>query len=106
MDLATLVEDADNSIRHNSTHVLRHYLKDKPVPARSLRARAHNFVLPPKDNRNFVSRALYEALCPSVQLVVVLSIFFFISKLTYLVFPFLKFYCVRRGFFFNKRILD
>ena len=50
-DLAILVEDADtkllNSIRHNSTHVLRHYLIDKPVPARSLRARAHNFVLPP-----------------------------------------------------------
>jgi len=68
-NLATLVEDADtklfNSIRHNSTHVLRHYLIDKPVPVRSLRARAHNFVLPPKDNRNFVSRALYDVLCPS-----------------------------------------
>jgi len=68
-DLATLVEDADtklfNSIRHNSTHVLRHYLIDKPAPVRSLRARAHNFVRPPKDNRNFVSRALYEAICPS-----------------------------------------
>src|SRR6218665_3912603 len=41
--LATLVEDADtklfNSIRHNSTHVLRHYLIDKPVPVRSLYAR-------------------------------------------------------------------
>jgi len=24
--------------------------------------RAHNFVLPPRDNRNFVSRALYKAL--------------------------------------------
>src|SRR6218665_1892890 len=39
-DLATLVEDADtklfNSIRHNSTHVLRHYLIDKPVPALQL----------------------------------------------------------------------
>ena len=68
-DLATLVEDADtklfNSIRYNSTHALRHYLIDEAVPALSLRARAHNFVLPPKDNWNFVSRALYEALCPS-----------------------------------------
>jgi len=66
-DLATLVEDADtklfNSIRHNSNYVLRHYLVDKPVLVRSFRARAHNFVLPPKDNRNFVSRSLYEALC-------------------------------------------
>jgi len=41
------------------------YLIDKPVPAHSRGARAHNFVLLPKDNRNFVSRALYEALCPS-----------------------------------------
>ena len=36
-DLATLVEDADtklfNSIRRNSTHVLRHYLVDKPSPS-------------------------------------------------------------------------
>src|SRR6218665_3289927 len=65
-DLATLVENVDtklfNSIRHN---ILRHYLRDKPVPVRSLRAKAHNFVLPHKDNRNFVSKALYEALCPS-----------------------------------------
>jgi len=60
-DLATLVEGADaklfNSIRNNSTHVLRHYLIDKPVPVRSLGAKAHNFVLQPKDNINFVSRA-------------------------------------------------
>src|SRR6218665_365120 len=48
--LAIMVEDADNTIRHSSTHVLRHYLIDKPVPACSLLARAHNFVLPPKDN--------------------------------------------------------
>ena len=43
-NLATLVEDADtklfNSIRHNSIHVLGHYLADNPVPVRSLRARA------------------------------------------------------------------
>jgi len=38
---------------------VRPYHFFKPVSARSLRARAHNFVLPPKDNRNFVSRALY-----------------------------------------------
>jgi len=43
------------------THVLRHYLIDKPVPSCSLQARAHNFVLPPKDDRNFVSRALCKA---------------------------------------------
>ena len=47
--LAALSEDADaklfHSIRHNSTHVLRHYLIDKPVHDCSLRGRAHNFVL-------------------------------------------------------------
>ena len=39
------------------------YLLTSP-PLRALRVRAHNFILPPKDNRNFVSRVLYEALCP------------------------------------------
>jgi len=48
------------------SHVLRHLLTDKPTSSRSLRVRAHNFVLPPKDNRNFLSRALYNAICPPV----------------------------------------
>src|SRR6218665_1632877 len=65
-DFATLAEDADynlfNSIRSNKTHVLRHYFIEKPISTRLLRERAHNFVLPPRDNRNFVSRALYKAL--------------------------------------------
>jgi len=34
------------------------------TPTRSLRERAHNFILHLKDNRNFVSRALYKAICP------------------------------------------
>src|SRR6218665_2526837 len=65
-DLATLAEDADhnlfNSIRRNKTHVLRHYFIEKPISNRLLRERAHNIVLPPRDNRNFVSRALYKNL--------------------------------------------
>src|SRR6218665_265427 len=65
-DFATLAEDADhnlfNSIRRNKTHVLRHYFVEKPISTRLLRERAHNFVLPPTDNTNFVSRALYKAL--------------------------------------------
>src|SRR6218665_3098127 len=35
---------------------------EKPISPSLLRERAHNFVLPPRDNRNFVSRALYKAL--------------------------------------------
>jgi len=31
---------------------------------RSLRAKSHNLILPLKDNRNFISRALYHAFCP------------------------------------------
>src|SRR6218665_561603 len=42
--------------------VLGHYFIEKPVPTRLLRERSHNFVLPPRDNRNFISRALYKAL--------------------------------------------
>src|SRR6218665_3372815 len=61
-DLSALAEDADcklfSTIRRNNTHVLRHYFIDKPVPSE----RAHNIVLPPRDNRNFVSRALYTSL--------------------------------------------
>src|SRR6218665_2240762 len=29
-----------------------------------LRARSHNFILPLKENRNFILRALYTAVCP------------------------------------------
>src|SRR6218665_4133670 len=46
------------------THVLRHLFIDKPTSTRSLRVRVHNFIFPLKDNRNFVSRVLYEAICP------------------------------------------
>jgi len=65
-DFATLAEDADhnlfNSIRRNKAHVLRHYFVKKPISNRLLRERAHNFILPPRDNRNVVSSALYKAL--------------------------------------------
>src|SRR6218665_1024394 len=65
-DFATLAENADhnlfNSIRRHKTRVLRHYFVEKPISTRLLRERAHNFVLPPRDNRNFVFRALYKAL--------------------------------------------
>jgi len=42
----------------DNRHVLHHLLKEKPTPVRSLRARSHNFILPLKGNRNFISRAL------------------------------------------------
>ena len=68
-DIASLAEEAGcrlfKSIIQCQTHVLRPLFIDKPTSTRSLRVRAHNFILPLKDNRNFVSRVLYEAICPS-----------------------------------------
>src|SRR6218665_703126 len=67
--IESLVDEADRKLfkstsqNHRPTHVLRHLFTVKPTPTRSLRARAHNFILPLKDNRNFVSRAFYNALC-------------------------------------------
>src|SRR6218665_2701556 len=52
------------SIIQCQTRVLRQLFIDKPTSTRSLRVRAHNFIQPPKDNRNFVSWVFYEALCP------------------------------------------
>jgi len=68
LTVKTLAEEADRnlfkSISQCPSHVLRHLLKDKPTSSRSLCVRAHNFVLPPKDNRNFLSRVLYNVICP------------------------------------------
>src|SRR6218665_597932 len=67
-NIASLAEEADRrlfkSIMQCQTHVLRHLFIDKPTSTHSLRVRAHNFILPLKDNRNFVSMVLYEAICP------------------------------------------
>ena len=52
------------SITQCQSHVLCHLLKEKPTPERSLSVRSHNFILPLKDNRNFLLRALYHAVCP------------------------------------------
>src|SRR6218665_2218319 len=68
-NIASLAEEADRilfkSIIQCQTHVLYviYLLTIKPTSTRSLRVRAHNFILPLKDNRNFVSRVLYEAIC-------------------------------------------
>jgi len=53
----------------NEKNMMRHLLKEKPTPVglRSLRARSHNFILPPKENKNFISRALYHAVCPPTE---------------------------------------
>ena len=62
---AALVDAADlklfKSISNNPTHVLRHYFADKPEYSRSLRTQAHNFVLPPKEDKNFFSLSTYAA---------------------------------------------
>jgi len=66
--IESFVDEADHklfkSISQSHTHVLQHLFIVKPTPSCSLLERAHNFILPLKDNRNFVSRALYNALCP------------------------------------------
>src|SRR6218665_2352588 len=65
-DLATLVEEADcnlyKNIQRNNKHVLRQYFIEKPAPTRQLRVRAHNFVLSPRDNSNFILKVLCKAL--------------------------------------------
>src|SRR6218665_3369248 len=64
----TLAKEADRNlfkaISQCPSHVLRHLLADKPTSSQSLCVRVHNFVLPPKDNGHFLSRALYNAICP------------------------------------------
>src|SRR6218665_935878 len=59
-DMVDAYNNLFNSIRRNKTHVLRHYFVGKPIASRLFCERAHNFVLPPIHNRNFVSRALYR----------------------------------------------
>src|SRR6218665_1937332 len=67
-NIASLAEEADRrlfkSIIQSQTQILSHLFTDKPTSTRSLRVRAHNFILPLKENRIFVSRVLYEAICP------------------------------------------
>ena len=48
-----------NSIISNSCHVLYHLLPPINQHSYNLRARPHNFTLPLKDNRNFLSRMLF-----------------------------------------------
>src|SRR6218665_1945298 len=54
-----LTLESQDTINHPAESYLLH---NKPVSTRLLRERAHNFVLPPRDNRNFASRALYKGL--------------------------------------------
>src|SRR6218665_2826952 len=50
------------SIAGNPHHVLRRYYHEKKSSGHNLRTRAHNFLLPEKDDRNFVSRSIYAEL--------------------------------------------
>src|SRR6218665_3432351 len=74
------VDEADRkllrSITQSQSRVLRHLRKEKIAPVRSLRVRPLNFLLPLKENRNFISRALlycivsihlYSASCSADQ---------------------------------------
>src|SRR6218665_1978744 len=50
------------SISSNPCHVLGHYFRESEHTGHNLRPRAHNFALPIKDDRNFMSRLLYGVL--------------------------------------------
>src|SRR6218665_459913 len=56
--IETLANEADRkllkSISQCPSHVLRHLLIEKPTSGCSLCPRAHNFIQPPKDNRNYL----------------------------------------------------
>ena len=47
------------TISPNPCHVLRHYFREREHTGHNLRPRAHNFALPIKDDRNFISSVLY-----------------------------------------------
>src|SRR6218665_1533741 len=47
------------SIAGNPHHVLRRYYHEKKSSGHNLRTRTHNFLLPEKDDRNFVSQSIY-----------------------------------------------
>src|SRR6218665_109942 len=50
------------SIIHNPYHVLRQFFLENAPTGHNIRPRAHNFVLPIKDNNNIVPRILYNEL--------------------------------------------
>jgi len=52
------------AVVRNERHVLRHLFPSEKPRIYDLRPRAHNFILPLKDDSNFISRALeYWAYC-------------------------------------------
>ena len=59
-----LAVPADDSlfraIISNQSHVLRRFLPESRSHSYNLRTRAHEYKLPPKDNRHFISRLLYK----------------------------------------------
>src|SRR6218665_4213482 len=63
MDISQLASKADQklfqAIRNNPHHVLYRLLPELKKTGYNTRARAHNFVLLPKDNSNFLPRMLY-----------------------------------------------
>src|SRR6218665_2030770 len=67
MDISHQASKADQklfqAIRNNPHHVLYRLLQELKKTGYNTRARAHNFVLPPKDNSNFLPRMLYIDIC-------------------------------------------
>ena len=60
---ADLVSKADNTLFRRATagsHVLKSLLPEAKTHSHNLRARVHNFILPDKDDKNFIPRMLYH----------------------------------------------
>ena len=59
--LAVAADDSlFRAIISDQSHVLRRFLPESRSHSYNLRTRAHEYKLPPKDNRNFISRLLYN----------------------------------------------
>ena len=47
-------------IENNPDHVLYKFLPPKHISKYNLRKRPHNYILPDKDDRNFINRTIYK----------------------------------------------
>src|SRR6218665_2528540 len=63
--VSTLAERADDfgAIIRDRCHVLRHLCHERPTIRYELRTRPRPFILPIKDNRNFIYRLILKTIC-------------------------------------------
>ena len=60
-ELCSIADDElFKKVQSNKNHVLFQFLPDKKLDHYNLRKRNHDFVLPDKDDRNFLNRVLFK----------------------------------------------